>query len=305
MILSILSLLSLALSAVASYSIKSHPHPEELTPGLRDLGPIDLRNPIYKYLGDGKGKSRCPCPFLNTMANHGVLPYDGKNIHMETYRLAAYKGGFSKGMFSFSLRSSKKIAQKLHDDDVKAGKPNPHPLDRLDMWELGIHGPIEHDYSLTRWDVDLPNQDANDRVVDPDLVKQMLDKYGNHPDGCYLTKHDLALWRKDRIAQEEKRAKRKPDWSLPAQVAAAGEAVFVTKFMGKDHRISCANARTFFLEQRLPDDYKPPSTMHLITFIPRMTAMLLEVHGPRAAADFGNKVDEAQREMYPDPDDED
>jgi len=40
-------------------------------------------NPIGKYVAPLTTDCRSPCPALNTLANHGVLPHDGKNINYD------------------------------------------------------------------------------------------------------------------------------------------------------------------------------------------------------------------------------
>jgi len=301
-IASFLPLLASVLSVTADYAhnLRHHPHPEELTPGLRDPGPIDATKPIYRFQGKGGPEIRCPCPYVNAAANHGILPFDGKNIHLETFRLVANKGGFSDGIFSFTIKALKKIAKIFHDKDVAAGKSNPHPLDRLDLWEIGIHGPIEHDFSISRWDVNLPDQDPNDRAVPPDLIPQLIEKYGHKKDGCYLTKDDFALWRKDRRDQEKELGKRKDDYNIPAQVAAAGEIVFSIHMFGRHKKLSCDFARSFFLEERIPDDWQPPQQMPLLRFIPHMLSAVVKYLSPSALIKVPAKYLEAVKEMYSD-----
>ena len=42
----------------------------------------------YEYEAPGPNDSRSPCPALNTLANHGYLPRDGKNIRPDVLQLA-------------------------------------------------------------------------------------------------------------------------------------------------------------------------------------------------------------------------
>ncbi|KAL1756045.1 Chloroperoxidase [Schizophyllum commune] len=85
------------------------------------------------------GDSRCSCPALNAMANHGILPHDGKNITFSemgdkihsTYNFAPsfcyFVPNFAANMLG---RSYKKHTFNLSD--------------------LDLHNGIEHDASLTR-----------------------------------------------------------------------------------------------------------------------------------------------------------
>ena len=38
-----------------------------------------------EYVPPKEGDSRSPCPMLNAMANHGILPHDGKNITFKEF----------------------------------------------------------------------------------------------------------------------------------------------------------------------------------------------------------------------------
>jgi hypothetical protein len=35
---------------------------------------------VYPYVPPGPGDSRCPCPALNTLANHGYINRNGRNV---------------------------------------------------------------------------------------------------------------------------------------------------------------------------------------------------------------------------------
>jgi hypothetical protein len=51
-------------------------------PGAND----DSANPKYEWKApDLTTQSRAPCPMLNTLANHGMLPRDGKNITADMF----------------------------------------------------------------------------------------------------------------------------------------------------------------------------------------------------------------------------
>lgn len=46
----------------------------------------------HQYEAPGPNDSRSPCPALNTLANHGYLPRDGKNIRPDVLQLALQVG---------------------------------------------------------------------------------------------------------------------------------------------------------------------------------------------------------------------
>ncbi|KAM6501172.1 Chloroperoxidase [Amanita muscaria] len=94
-----------------------------------------------EYKRPEEGDSRCCCPALNALANHGILPRDGRNISFKeltdvvrtTYNFAP----------SFCYFVPKYAANMLHKDYNK---------DRFDLEEISMHNGIEHDASLTRLD---------------------------------------------------------------------------------------------------------------------------------------------------------
>ncbi|KAK3372173.1 Chloroperoxidase [Podospora didyma] len=83
---------------------------------------------------------RAPCPMLNTLANHGFLPHDGKHISKKETENALFDalninktlGSF---LFDFALRTSPK-------------KNATH----FSLNDLGNHNILEHDASLSRPD---------------------------------------------------------------------------------------------------------------------------------------------------------
>ncbi|KAJ3520121.1 hypothetical protein NMY22_g12887 [Coprinellus aureogranulatus] len=83
------------------------------------------------------GDSRCSCPALNAMANHGILPHDGKNISFgEMGDKIRTTYNFSPS-FCFFVPS---YAAKMLNKDYKK--------DTFDLKDLDLHNGIEHDASL-------------------------------------------------------------------------------------------------------------------------------------------------------------
>lgn len=133
-----------------------------------------------EYVAPKEGDSRSACPMLNAMANHGILPHDGKNITFRemntkirsTFNFAA----------SFCFFVPKFSADFLHRS---------YWSDRFDLAELSLHNAIEHDASLTREDVAIQtDQGKPDLKLVHDLLKEAT---GKMPDGSQrLTIPDLS-----------------------------------------------------------------------------------------------------------------
>ncbi|KZT32570.1 Cloroperoxidase [Sistotremastrum suecicum HHB10207 ss-3] len=93
------------------------------------------------YVPPQEGDSRCSCPALNAMANHGILPHDGRNIKFtELSKLIHETYNFAPSFCYFVPN----YAADFLGRDYKTGT--------MDLNDLDVHNCIEHDASLTRWD---------------------------------------------------------------------------------------------------------------------------------------------------------
>lgn len=115
--------------------------------------------------------SRSACPMLNALANHGILPHDGKNIKFTEIS--------TKVRTSFNFASSFCIFVPF----FAAGFLNKsYWTDRFDLADLNLHSEkaIEHDASLTRQDAALvPDQGKPDLGLVHDLLKEATAKTPN------------------------------------------------------------------------------------------------------------------------------
>ncbi|KAF7360780.1 putative Cloroperoxidase [Mycena venus] len=84
---------------------------------------------------------RAPCPGLNTLANHGYLPRNGRNITVPMI-IQASLDGFNAGVDAIQ-------------PFAKFGLLSSAAPDTLNLNELVEHGLIEHDASLSRLDAAL------------------------------------------------------------------------------------------------------------------------------------------------------
>ncbi|KAF8902549.1 heme-thiolate peroxidase [Gymnopilus junonius] len=133
-----------------------------------------------EYVAPREGDSRCSCPALNAMANHGILPHDGKNIKFNelgpkirtTYNFASTFCFFVPNFAANMLNRS-------------------YSKDTFDLADLDLHNGIEHDASLTREDSALVSDQSKPHIP---YVKELLasasgkDKDGNP----LLTPKDLS-----------------------------------------------------------------------------------------------------------------
>lgn len=123
-------------------------------PGYRGVWPA--------YHPPGPGDSRSACPMLNAMANHGILPHDGKNITFKELNTKVRQTFNFAPSFCFFV--PKFSANFLHRSYFN---------DKFNLEDLSLHSDkaIEHDASLTRQDAALV---ADQGVPDQELVDDLL-----------------------------------------------------------------------------------------------------------------------------------
>lgn len=124
-------------------------------PGYRGVWP--------EYHPPGPGDSRSACPMLNAMANHGILPHDGKNITFRDLNTTVRQTfNFAPSFCFFVPKFSANFLNRSYFTD------------RFDLADLNLHADnaIEHDASLTRQDKALvPDQGYPDQELVDDLLK--------------------------------------------------------------------------------------------------------------------------------------
>ncbi|KAF9885065.1 hypothetical protein FE257_000796 [Aspergillus nanangensis] len=94
-----------------------------------------------EWIAPGDGDSRGPCPGLNTLANHGYLPRNGKGINLSKLADAMLAG--------FNIARSDAVI--LYSQAIRTS-PNYPLASSFDLSDLGTHGILEHDISLSRSD---------------------------------------------------------------------------------------------------------------------------------------------------------
>jgi hypothetical protein len=139
----------------------------------------DLKWP--EYVPPKEGDSRSACPMLNAMANHGILPHDGKNIAFTELNTKVRQTFNFAPSFCFFVP---KFAADFLDRSYRSG--------RFDLAELSKHGAIEHDGSLFRQDAALvPDQSKPDLELVHEFLQGATAKM---PDGSpRFTIPDLSL----------------------------------------------------------------------------------------------------------------
>ncbi|KAI8344618.1 Chloroperoxidase [Chlamydoabsidia padenii] len=192
---------------------------------------------------------RSPCPFLNTCANHGILPRSGYNITYDQYYKAITVVGTTHeaaiGFLSIVYRLYKEI------DPAQSVWSDLHPADHLSLNQLGLHNMVEHDVSLTRRDI---SEQPDYSRPDPDRVQSLIDRVGSSKKVNVKHVGDFR-----RTIWKESMQKQLGGYHFGGfyQFAAAIECVLLLDYIGRDHSISVAHLESFVLEERIPKDWYP------------------------------------------------
>ncbi|CAI7651127.1 hypothetical protein N7533_002010 [Penicillium manginii] len=187
------------------------------------------------YLPPTQGKeSRSPCPGLNTLANHNILPRDGRKI---TYKqlTSAIQHAFN---FSPTLADQLTASAKLLDQG----------RGWIDLHDLNALNVIQHDASITRPDIAFcPDQG----YPHPDLVENFLAHSSN---GKSLTLGDIATFSGKRRA-ECKRSNGQYSMTgnfLHEFIGSGGGELIYSIFGG-----NVDDLRVFLTEERFPEGWEP------------------------------------------------
>ncbi|KAI1329874.1 Chloroperoxidase [Xylariaceae sp. FL0255] len=213
---------------------------------------------------------RCACPVVNTLANHGYLPRDGRNARVGDFTAAMNQLGLS---YALGNTLSNPIFLEREPDGrpkkrsfiakiwyyiqnpwavvfSKFALRNPgqvdsmgHPCVNID--QLSAPGVVEHDVSLTRRDYG----QGDNHTKQNDLVEALL--ASSSDGGITLTARDLVAFRQRRI--EEQKANN-PHLTPGADKSSigSGEIAFILDVFGDGKSIACDRARAIFMEERLP-----------------------------------------------------
>lgn len=206
---------------------------------------------------------RSPCPVMNALANHGLIPRNGRSVKAAELDDALRELGIAwllraplvKGTFlehnetppvdvTATLASPLAAIRQLGLRDANQTEDGV-PVINLD--QLSRHGALEHDGSMTRRDY----AQGDNYSPQANLIAELIASSG---DGEVITTEDFAAFRRARIAQQKVE---NPDFKLNAferqilgGTVAFLQVVFGYAFSGYDLPVSYV--RALFAEERLP-----------------------------------------------------
>ncbi|KAI0372444.1 Cloroperoxidase [Pilatotrama ljubarskyi] len=189
-----------------------------------------------QYLPPGEGDSRCSCPALNAMANHGLLPHDGKNIHFNELSSAIRR------VFNFAPTFCYFVPNYIANALGRS-----YRTDLFDLADIDAHNCIEHDASLTRVD---SYEEADQGKIAGHLVDELL-RSGTGPGGD-LTPADLSRLLGKRRVEAKKNNPKYSSATIHKMFGSANASTLLTIFGGK-----MQDLRPLLSEERIPDGWEP------------------------------------------------
>ncbi|KAG2140655.1 Chloroperoxidase [Suillus clintonianus] len=197
--------------------------------------------------------SRCSCPALNAMANHGIISRSGRGIsfvELNHHIRATYN--FSPTFCSFVPHFASRFLKRSYSEDT------------FDLEELDQHNAIEHDASLLRLDTAFEPDQSIKHV--PFIEELLAAATGKDNDGNrVITTKDLSRMLGKRRA-EARAVNKEFSLSFFHKIFGSTNASTLVKVFGGrvDH------LHSFLLEERLPEGWesriRDPYGMTLTTF---------------------------------------
>jgi len=212
-----------------------------------DHPPIDWN----KWNPPGEGDVRSPCPCINALANHGILPHNGKGITKDA-AITALKSAVNLGP---------SIATVFAAGGVGA---NPdHSTNTFDLNHVDKHNFIEHDVSLTRGDIAF----GSNCDFSPETWKEVWDIYcGEVPQGGdkVTSYHSASKARYQRVISSKtahEKAGKEFHYGIKEVILSYGETALLLNVMGKDGIAPLEWIRVLVEEERLPykEGWRPPT----------------------------------------------
>ncbi|PKX90444.1 uncharacterized protein P174DRAFT_413317 [Aspergillus novofumigatus IBT 16806] len=178
--------------------------------------------------------SRSPCPALNALANHDILPRSGKHI--------------SYGQMSHAIQHAYNLAPSLADQLTASAYQLDQGRGWVDLQDLSALNVIQHDASFTRPDIAFcPNQS----VPHPDLVDRFLSHASN---GKSLSLDDIVYFSGLRRAEcKRSNGQYSMTWSFLHQFFGSGNNALMYSIFGGD----VDDLRVWLAEERFPDQWEP------------------------------------------------
>ncbi|THH17421.1 heme-thiolate peroxidase [Bondarzewia mesenterica] len=193
----------------------------------------------HQYIPPKETDRRSPCPALNTLANHGFIPRDGRNIHPHQL-VRGLREGFNLSL-PLSLFLTYGALFLLSQFRF------------ISLSDFARHNCIEHDASLAYANTRRNSEYAPCRL-DEECLQAML---ADSTDRVGLTVHDIA---RARVRRERGRTLDK----MHAEIARGEMALMMGIFGGEKKEIPLEVVTELWSQGRFPKGWAPTKTQGLL-----------------------------------------
>ncbi|KAF8065024.1 Chloroperoxidase [Lyophyllum atratum] len=220
-----------------------------------------------KYIAPADSDSRSACPALNAMANHGILPRDGRNIKFSELSRATHTTFNFAETFCFVVCNfSAGMLSKTYDKGT------------CDLADLNMHNGIEHDASLTRDDA--VHQPDQGKPYTPFVEELLHCATGKDENGQpKLTARDLSYFMAKRRVEAQKT---NPQYSFTMFHRAF--SFLNTSFLLTGYGGRVGDLQKLLIEERLPEGWEPACRQRMGVTLSRLAVTGVQVE---LGADFG------------------
>ncbi|KAF8742189.1 Peroxidase, family 2, partial [Rhizoctonia solani] len=196
----------------------------------------------------GPDDARSPCPAINALANHGVLPRNGKGI---TWQANCWKELGEAVGATYNLSPTLCIQVPwLTAKFLFAGRDWEG---KMTLDDLNAHGAIEHDASYTRADI---KWQPNQGVPDVDIIRGLYETAGFDMDKLKPTDTFKLEHFSKYLAYRRAHSKVFNNQYIMNRngktFGCANSAIAFDVFGG-----NAADLKTWFIEERMPDGWEP------------------------------------------------
>lgn len=204
-----------------------------------------------EYQPPAKEDSRSPCPGINALANHGILPRNGRGITYKQFSVA----------FTHAYNMAPTLAEQLTSSAYMVDQGRGY----IDLHDLNALNVIQHDASFTRPDIAFcPDQG----YPDPALVDHFL---GRSTDGKKMSIEDMVYFSGLRRAEcKASNGEFSLTYSFFHKFFGSGNAALMYSIFGGDVK----DLTIWLKEERFPDGWEPKcrwSYGHSIVFAQKTT----------------------------------
>ncbi|KAF4636354.1 heme-thiolate peroxidase [Cudoniella acicularis] len=191
-----------------------------------------------KWEPAGEGDVRSPCPMINALANHHILPHSGK--------------GISKSMAVTALTSTINLDSTIANVFASVAlTTNPdHSAHTFDLDHVSTHGIIEHDVSLSRNDIAF----GDNHTFNSEIWGKVIDSYGLEKETSFESASRVRYERVRACKAAHEAAGKEFGYGVKEFVLSYGESALFLGLLGspEEGKIPLKYLRVLFEDERLP-----------------------------------------------------